>query len=157
MQADGYLLQNLFRRQPGPNIPLLGPVAGLRPMPGSWNALSAVLEAPNGMLEKCPVCGHTKTIRNGRYCAKCLQPMENVCDSNGKGAHSCGANDRFCRICGSETLFRKEGFLPDYRESEVFGQLMKEEPQHRKKRIRMNRILILPDGRLRVHGQDQRT
>ena len=34
---------------------------------------------------------------------------------------------------------------------------MKEEPQHRKKRIRMNRILILPDGRLRVHGQDQRT
>jgi len=117
----------------------------------------AVLEAPNGMLEKCPVCGHTKTIRNGRYCAKCLQPMENVCDSNGKGAHSCGANDRFCRICGSETLFRKEGFLPDYRESEVFGQLMKEEPQHRKKRIRMNRILILPDGRLRVHGQDQRT
>ena len=86
-------------------------------------AYPAVLPTKEGRLLKCPSCGSKKTIRDGRYCAECRQPLENCCVSDGAGSHACDPNDRYCRICGRPTIFYQAGFLPAYTETEAWTQL----------------------------------
>lgn len=107
----------------------------------------AVIPADDGMLRKCPACGSTKTMRNGRYCAECMQPLQNVCDSDGKGAHGCGVNDRYCSICGNPTVFKKAGWLPEYTETSEFAELLAAE-KHMSKEA--SRLLIQQNGEICV-------
>ena len=100
-----------------------------------------------GKLPKCPACGSTKTMRDGRYCADCKQPLQNVCISDGQGAHACGPNDRYCSICGKPTIFNQAGWLPDYAESETFAELKDAEKHPAKKRALM---MIQQDGEICV-------
>ena len=105
-----------------------------------------VIPADDGKLRKCPACGSTKTMRNGRYCAECMQPLRNVCARDGKGAHGCGVNDRYCSICGNPTIFRKAGWLPEYTETSEFAELLAAEKQKKK----ASRLLIQQNGEICV-------
>lgn len=107
-----------------------------------------VIPTDDGRLLKCPACGSTRTMRDGRYCADCKQPLQNVCDSEGKGAHSCEANDRYCRICGKPTIFHRAGWLTEYTETSEFAELLSAEKRGMKKHA--SRLLIQPDGEIWV-------
>ena len=67
-----------------------------------------------------------------------------MCSSGGKGTHSCGLNDRYCRTCGNPTIFFEQGFLPDYRESETYAALLKAEKGIGKRHL--NLVMIQTDG-----------
>lgn len=86
------------------------------------------LPAREGRLARCPVCGSERSIRDGRYCAECMQPLENFCTSAEK-THSCGPNDRFCRICGNPTAFQQMGLFPPWEETDAFRELKEREKQ----------------------------
>ena len=88
-----------------------------------------VLFGNDGKLLKCPACGSTRTMRDGRYCADCKQPLQNVCISDGQKSHSCGINDRYCSICGKPTIFNQAGWLPEHTETNTFLDL-KEAEKH---------------------------
>jgi hypothetical protein len=107
-----------------------------------------VIPTDDGRLLKCPACGSTRTMRDGRYCADCKQPLQNVCDSEGKGAHSCGANDRYCSICGKPTIFHRAGWLTEYTETSEFAELLSAEKHGMKEHA--SRLLIQPDGEICV-------
>ena len=107
-----------------------------------------VIPTDDGRLLKCPACGSIRTMRDGRYCADCKQPLQNVCDTEGKGAHSCGANDRYCSICGKPTIFHRAGWLTEYTETREFAELLAAEKHSMKKRA--SRLLIQPDGEICV-------
>ncbi len=92
----------------------------------------SVLPTAGGRLLKCPSCGSEKTIRNGRYCADCFQPLENCCVYDGAASHACDPNDRYCRICGKPTVLYQAGFLPDYTETETFQALRQAEAESMK-------------------------
>ena len=102
------------------------------------------LETENGRLKACPACGSTRTIRDGRYCADCMQPMENCCTGGTGSRHACGPNDRYCTVCGQPTLFLQSGFLPDYDNTETYESLRHAETgTHTQEAVQ---ILIMPDG-----------
>ncbi len=107
-----------------------------------------VIPTENGRLLKCPDCGSTRTMRDGAYCADCYQPLQNVCASGGKGAYACGANDRYCGICGKETIFRKAGWLSEYRDIDEFAELMEAEKNRPKETT--GQLLIQNDGEICV-------
>lgn len=113
----------------------------------------AVLSAENGQLVKCPSCGSERSIRNGRYCAECMQPLENYCTSEEKAGHPCDPNDRYCRICGSPTAFQKLGLFPDWRESEQFREL-KEREKKKLSRPQAPLLVIQQDGAIRKALQE---
>ena len=103
-----------------------------------------ILETENGKLKVCPSCGSPRTIRDGRYCADCMQPMENSCAGDSESHHARSPNDRFCTVCGQPTLFLQSGFLPDYASTETYKALCSAE-----KRTQTQdafQILIMPDG-----------
>ena len=105
---------------------------------------SQILETESGRLKTCPACGSTRTIRDGRYCADCKQPMENCCTGGTGSHHACGPNDRFCTVCGQPTLFLQSGFLPEYDKTETYKALRHAET--RKQTQDPVQILIMPDG-----------
>jgi len=102
----------------------------------------------DGKLLKCPACGSTRTMRDGRYCADCKQPLQNVCDSEGQSVHSCGANDRYCSICGKPTIFHQAGRFPEYTETREFAELLDAEKHGMREHTA--RLLIQPDGEICV-------
>ena len=106
-----------------------------------------VFRTENGKLSKCPACGSTRTMRDGRYCADCMQPLQNVCITNGKGAHACSPNDRYCSICGNPTIFYQAGWLPDYAGTETFAELQSSEKLSPKEHPLM---MIQQDGTIRI-------
>ena len=107
----------------------------------------AVIPEDDGKLRKCPACGSTKTMRDGRYCAECMQPLQNVCASDGKGAHGCRINDRYCSICGNPTIFKQAGWLPEYTETSEFIELLAAEKHMTKE---ASRLLIQQSGEICV-------
>ena len=90
-------------------------------------AYPPVLSVRDGKTDGCPACGSRKTIRDGRYCAACMQPLENACVPDGRGAHACAPNERYCSVCGRETLFSRAGLLPGYLETETYARLLRAE------------------------------
>ena len=98
------------------------------------------LPTEDGRLRACPACGSTRTLRQGRYCAQCMQPMENSCT----GGHTCAPNDRFCTRCGQPTLFLQSGLLPEYTDTEAYLALRRAEA--RPQRHKTASLLIMPDG-----------
>ena len=102
------------------------------------------LETENGRLKVCPSCGSTRTIRDGRYCADCKQPMENSCVGGTGSHHACRPNDRFCTVCGEPTSFLQSGFLPEYTSTETYKALRNAESRPQVQDA--VQILIMPDG-----------
>ena len=96
----------------------------------------------------CPACGSKKTMRDGRYCADCKQPLQNVCVSEGQGAHSCGVNDRYCSTCGEPTFFFRAGWLPEYIETKEYEELRNTEKKGTK--AQPSWLMIQPDGEICV-------
>ena len=107
-----------------------------------------IMPTDAGKPRKCPACGSTATMREGRYCAACKQPLRNVCVSDGPGAHACGANDRYCGACGKPTAFYQAGWLPEYTETREYAELLAAEKTGVKERA--PRLLIRPDGEICV-------
>jgi len=106
------------------------------------------IPSENGKLTKCPACGSTKTMRNGRYCAECMQPLENVCASDGRGSHACGFNDRYCSICGKPSIYKQSGWLTEYTETKVFTDLQEADKRHHK--WKPTRLMIQQNGEIFV-------
>ena len=104
----------------------------------------ATLPTVKGKLQSCPACGSTQTIREGRYCADCRQPLENSCSPVAGQSHSCDPNDRFCQVCGQPTLFFQAGFLPDYKETDTYSRLCSAEKSAGITQI--GRLVINTDG-----------
>ena len=88
-----------------------------------------VLKEQDSHLPSCPVCGSKRTIREGRYCADCMQPLQNVCTGPAKH-HACAVSDRFCQACGAPTVFFQSGFLPDYTTTETYATLLRAENEN---------------------------
>ena len=110
------------------------------------------LETENGRLLACPSCGSTRTIRDGRYCAECMQPMENSCTGGSGSHHVCDPNDRYCSVCGQPTLFQEAGFLPDYTNTETYRMLRDAEAgDYTRSTVQ---ILIMPDGTTQLLKQE---
>lgn len=107
-----------------------------------------IIPADDGKLMKCPTCGSTRTMREGRYCADCQQPLQNVCVSGEKGAHACGVNDRYCSVCGKPTIFKEAGWLPEYTETDTFSELL--EAEKHSQREQPAHLLIQTDGEICV-------
>lgn len=103
--------------------------------------------------EQLGECGNERSIRNGRYCAECMQPLENYCTSEEKAGHPCDPNDRYCRICGSPTAFQKLGLFPGWRESEQFREL-KEREKKKLSRPQAPLLVIQQDGAIRKALQE---
>ena len=99
-----------------------------------------VIPEKDRMPLQCPSCGSRKTVRDGRYCADCLQPLGNSCAK----AHPCGPNSRYCPLCGSPTLFYRAGFLPDYINEQAFADLRERERKAAKTPV--PRLIIQSDG-----------
>ncbi len=114
----------------------------------------SVFPTTNGRLLRCPSCGCEKTIRDGRYCADCKQPLENCCVSDGTGSHACDPNDRYCRVCGKPTLFYQAGMLPDYSQTETFTALRQAEADAIKPQT--FQLMIDSDGRMIILNQEER-
>lgn len=110
------------------------------------------LETEVGRLKACPACGSTRTIRDGRYCADCKQPMENSCAGGAGAHHACGPNDRFCTVCGQPTLFLQAGFLPEYDTTETYKALRDAETETQTQYT--VQILIMPDGTTQLIQQE---
>ena len=110
------------------------------------------LETEVGRLKACPACGSTRTIRDGRYCADCKQPMENSCAGGAGAHHACGPNDRFCTVCGQPTLFLQAGFLPEYDATETYRALRDAETETQTQNA--VQILIMPDGTTQLIQQE---
>ena len=110
------------------------------------------LDTENGKLKVCPSCGCSFTIRDGRYCAECKQPMENSCTGGSGSHHACGPNDRFCPVCGQPTLFQEAGFLPDYTSTETYRMLRDAETGTHMRGV--VQILIMPDGTTQLLKQE---
>ena len=117
-------------------------------------AYPAVLPVNDGRLLKCPSCGCEKTIRDGRYCAECKQPLENSCVSGGRGSHACGPNDRYCRICGKPTAFYQAGLLTEYTETEDWQQLLAAEASAIKHEVAQ--IMLQCDGTMTILNREAR-
>ncbi len=105
-----------------------------------------IIPTNEGKLLECPVCRSSKTMRDGRYCAECKQPLQNVCVYDGKSSHSCGANDRYCCICGKPTIFYQSGWLPEYTDTNEFSKLRKAEKHSVKGQT--PRLMIQPNGEI---------
>lgn len=105
-----------------------------------------VFDVKDGRLQACPACGSTRTMRDGRYCADCMQPLQNVCTSGKGEKHFCGLEDRYCPICGQPTVFFQAGFLPEYKESETFQHLLKTEGLRENQK--QTPLVIKDDGRI---------
>ena len=114
---------------------------------------SIELETKNGRLLKCPACGSERTMREGRYCADCKQPLENVCDASNGKAHACVNDDRYCPTCGAPTIFFQAGFLPGYRESETYRQLL--EMEKNPVNPMPSALVIKDDGRIKEAQQEE--
>jgi len=137
-------MHTAFGRNHGPRTNMWLPKPDSDQCRMAETSYSPVFAEEEDTLRKCPSCGSTRTMRDGRYCAECKQPLENVCSSGGKGTHSCGLNDRYCRTCGNPTIFFEQGFLPDYRESETYAALLKAEKGIGKRHL--NLVMIQTDG-----------
>ena len=116
-------------------------------------AYPTILPSENGRLKVCPSCGSSRTMRDGRYCADCMQPLENCCTGKKNGSHACGPNDRYCTTCGSPTMFYQAGFLPDYKETEEYSLLC--EAESRNDASQSSQIMILPDGTMRLLNREE--
>ena len=99
------------------------------------------IAASGGRVTKCPACGSAETLREGRYCAKCLQPLQNSCTAGKKGSHPCAPDDRYCPVCGEKTLFFSAGLLPAFD-----GAAAREEEDAPES---VPPILLCPDGTMR--------
>ena len=107
-----------------------------------------------GKLLACPSCGSNKTIRDGRYCAECKQPLENDCAAERGSSHACTPNDRYCSICGRPTLFYKAGMLPGYDQTHEYAVL--KEAEKRKRARLIAELLIHEDGTMFRLNQEAR-
>ncbi len=105
-----------------------------------------------GKLIACPSCGSTKTVRGGRYCAECWQPLENDCAAERGRAHACSPNDRYCSVCGNPTLFMKAGMLPAYDQTAEYAAL--KEAERREKVSKTADLLIREDGTMFRSNQE---
>ena len=104
----------------------------------------ATYQTVKGRLTACPACGSRRTMRDGRYCADCMQPLENSCTGGKDGSHACAPNDRYCSICGHPTLFFQSKLLPEYTGTDTYAQLLRAETGVRHEPCR--RLFIQPDG-----------
>lgn len=86
-----------------------------------------LFETEERSLKSCPACGSKRTIRDGRYCAECMQPMENCCTGGQDGTHPCLPNDRYCTVCGQPTIFFQTRFLTEYKQTETYKLLLEKE------------------------------
>ena len=115
---------------------------------------SSVFPTADGRLLRCPSCGSEKTIRDGRYCADCMQPLENSCVSDGGDSHPCDPNARYCRICGKPTMFYQAGLLPEYSGTETYSTLLQAEADAIKPQSL--RLMIGSDGAIIILNQEAR-
>lgn len=129
---------------PRPNLWLPGqPQSRCRIMS---TAYPPVFNASDSSLHKCPSCGSTETIREGRYCAKCKQPLTNLCMPEAGPHHAAWLNDRYCRQCGSPTLFFQSGLLPDYAATKTYQELITAERNSTNSTV--SELLINSEGTL---------
>ncbi len=143
-----------FGRRHGPRENMWLPNPGSARCRMAGTAYPEELPAENGRLTACPSCGSPRTMRGGRFCAECMQPLENACVPEGGPMHACGVQDRFCRQCGSPTRFFQSGFLTDYRLTEAYALLLKAEKKRNPARPRL--LMIQPDGRVRNMEEESR-
>ena len=134
-----------FGRKYGPKENMWGP-SSKEHRRKAGTSYPLMLDVKDGRLQACPACGSTRTMRDGRYCADCMQPMENVCISDQEKSHSCGAEDRYCPTCGHQTIFFRAGLLPEYSTSETFQRLLKTESRQRS--MTKQPLVIKDDGRI---------
>ncbi len=111
-------------------------------------AYPPILAAVDGRLGICPSCGSAKTIRDGRYCAECKQPLTNLCMPESGAHHAANANHRYCRICGSQTLFFQAGLLPEYTVTNAYAELIASEREGMNHHL--TEMLIDSDGTVSV-------
>lgn len=61
-------------------------------------------------VEKCLECGKTNFDTEARYCSECGTTLYNKCSN-----YSCGEvlnlDEKYCKFCGSKSLFLNAGFL----------------------------------------------
>ncbi len=111
-----------------------------------------VLPTQDGKVLKCPDCGSSRSIRDGQYCAECMQPLENSCVSDGSDSHACAPNDRYCQVCGKPTMFYESGFLHSYTDTETYAVLRAAEADAAKPRP--TRLMIEPDGTMKYLNEE---
>ena len=86
-----------------------------------------IYQTEERFLKTCPACGSERSIRDGRYCADCMQPLENCCIGGKNGNHPCLPNDRYCTCCGQPTIFFQAGYLTEYTQTDTYRHLLEDE------------------------------
>lgn len=112
-----------------------------------------VFETEDGMLKACPACGSERSIRDGRYCADCMQPLQNCCTGGKDGTHACMPNDRYCPVCGQPTLFKQSGFLTDYTNTKAYRLLLEKEKKSHSQT--MPQMIIHSDGSWQLLNREE--
>jgi len=77
-----------------------------------------------------------------------MQPLQNVCASDGRGSHASGYNDRYCSLCGTPSIYKQSGWLTEYTETKVFADLREADKRHHK--WKPTRLMIQQDGEVFV-------